>query len=115
MKKKIKEYPKEVLEVIPKGMYCHGELTLNSSELYLPLKICPFWFKINNRKKQENGYCVLLGKGDYEMNREKHIGLWTSYNKQKVVKKWKEHYGPNNPDSSSLLWDQCKEEGCPKQ
>ena len=110
MKKKIKEYPKEVLEVIPKGYYCHGELTLNSSELYLPLKMCPFWFKIKGRPKQEDGYCVLLSKGDYEINREKTTLLCTNYQgKDRKPKKYKIKCGPNNPSFMSLLHDQCKE------
>jgi hypothetical protein len=110
--KKVKEYPEEVLKVIPKGYYCHGKLVSDGKGRFKESTPgCPFWFMIKDREKQENGYCVLLGKGDYEINREPHIGEWSQCDKGKVIKKWKEHYGPNNPDSSSLLWDECKECG----
>jgi len=111
MKQKKKEYPKEVLDVIPDGYYCHGQYVTYANSNSETINDCPFWFKIKKRAKHENGYCVLLGKGDYELNREPNIGIWRSVDKGKVIKKWKAKYGPNNPSSSSLLWDQCKECG----
>jgi hypothetical protein len=109
MKKKI--YPKEVLKKIPKGYYCHGELVDSKTSLgVISLSMCPFWFKIKERKEQENGYCVLLGKGDYEINREPHTVLWYGCKNGKIEKKWRVKHDSKHPDNSSLLWDQCK--GC---
>jgi hypothetical protein len=59
---------KHVGEVeIPAGMYCYGE------------KNCPFWDKAENKPEQLNGFCWLLGKGDWD-----------------------------GDDSIGELWDQCK-------
>ena len=98
-----KQYPKEVLKTIPKGPYCHGTIGRDP--------VCLFWFHIKGRPKQENGYCALLGKGDYELNREPHISIVTSYIEGKAQKPIKIKYDAKHPDWSSLLWDQCKECG----
>jgi len=39
---------------IPAGMYCYGE------------KNCPFWDKAENKPHQLNGFCWLMGKGDWD-------------------------------------------------
>lgn len=111
-----KQYPKEVLNVIPNGDYCHGKLVESKTSLgIIPLSICPFWFKIKKRKSHENGYCVLLGKGDYEINREKTTVIHMTWDKETGKEiKTKIKCGPDNPSFMSLLWDQCKEFGCPK-
>jgi len=93
-------------KIIPKGLYCHDEKDMN--------KICPYWRKREGYDEQENGYCNYLNKGDYEINREVYTGIWTSYKDGKKVKTWKVKYNLEYPDNSSLLWDKCKEEGCPK-
>lgn len=113
MRKIKKQFPKEVLNKIPDGDYCHGDRYVHGKgKTYFPL-MCPFWFKIASRPKQENGYCILIGKGDYEINREKHTILEMGFhNGKKITKKIK--CGPDNPSFMSLLWDQCKELGCPK-
>jgi len=40
---------------IPHGMYCHGD----------EHKPCPHWKRVWWRRKQENGYCKLLKRGDW--------------------------------------------------
>lgn len=112
---KSKTYPKEVLAVIPKGWYCHGTFSGPvGADGVVPTTVgdCPFLFKIKGRPKQEDGYCVLLGTGDYEMNRRKHTAVLTYRNpKTGKSKKKKVKFGPSNPSFFSLLWDQCKECG----
>ena len=113
MKKIKKQYPKEVLAVIPKGYYCHGEIkVINNKSDWNNTYICPFWFKIKTRLKQENGYCALLGKGDYELNNEvkwQEIKSINKNNKSKKINKSKTAHEIGLP--MSLLWDQCKECG----
>jgi len=41
---------------IPEGPYC-----------YRGDHICPYWSKSMEHPYQENGYCALLGKGDWEI------------------------------------------------
>jgi len=54
---------------IPKGICCYDK------------NKCPFWSMDLSRPSQENGYCYLIGRGDWEIG------------------------------ATSLLWDQCKECG----
>lgn len=63
------------LSAIPSGLYCHAEDDMT--------RICPYWSKSLEHPYQENGYCALLGEGDWD---EPGRGL-------------------------SLLWDQVKECG----
>lgn len=114
MKKIKKQYPKEVINKIPNGDYCHGKLVESKTAMgVIPLSMCPFWFRIKSRSKQECGYCVLLGKGDYEINREKRTVIETRF-KDGKKKTRRIYFGPKKPCNMSLLWDQCKEFGCPK-
>jgi len=41
--------------VIPAGIYCYDQ---NGN--------CPYWDKAANRPEQDNGFCWLLGKGDWD-------------------------------------------------
>lgn len=59
------------LNAIPEGPYCYGA---NG-------EVCPYWSKNPDQPYQENGYCALLGMGDWAIG------------------------------DGSLLWDQCKECG----
>lgn len=53
---------KKIHEKIPQGPYCTG---------------CPFWKKDENKPSQENGYCDLLQKGDWDFAREGYLSfLW---------------------------------------
>lgn len=116
MRKAKKKYPKEILDVIPNDYYCHGDYANWFMRLINRKKydyICPFWFKINGLPEQECGYCALIGKSDYEMNREKHDLIMTYFKNGKTRRKLI-RCGPDNPSSFSLLWDKCKEVGCPK-
>ena len=59
---------------IHKGLYCYRRDKYNHKT-----KVCK-WFRIDNRYDyQEDGYCVYLGKGDWQ------------------------------DEGASLLWDMCKE------
>lgn len=81
--------------LIPKGQYC-----------YDAGGVCPYWSRNSEYPEQANGYCSFLGKGDWDMNKEKS---------------WKMVEGPSwkNPSVDfvsaddlglplSLLWDQVK-------
>lgn len=59
---------KHLEKIIPKGLYCYNKDG-----------VCPFWDRLDGIPKQENGYCHLLEKGDWES------------------------------EGTMLLWDQCKE------
>jgi len=77
--------------LIPQGFYCYTRLKNGK------LKLCPYWSKIKNRRKQENGYCSYLGKGDWEINQEEE---WINVDTGEIVK-----------GNLSLLWDMVKECG----
>lgn len=42
--------------LIPKGIYCYSNQG-----------VCPYWSIREDRPGQTNGYCSLLGKGDWEL------------------------------------------------
>jgi len=86
--------------LIPRGLYCYNKN-----------KTCPYWKKIKDRDKQENGWCDYLGRGDYELNREVHEYKVTSYKDGKPSKVSEFQTGPNNPGFFSLIWDMVKECG----
>ncbi len=46
--------------VIPVGYYCYNDDG-----------VCPYWSLDSNQHEMENGYCKFLGKGDWDMNKEK--------------------------------------------
>lgn len=70
----------KAIDLIPKGIYCHGEIEVIDG-MAIRTEVCPFWRKLDTRPVQENGFCILMQRGD-----------WTE-----------EGFG--------LLWDQCKECG----
>ena len=45
-----------IFGVIPPGPYCYEN------------EICPYWDRIKDREYQEDGYCHLLKKGDWDEN-----------------------------------------------
>lgn len=45
------------INAIPEGPYCYGP----------NWEPCPYWSKSPFHPYQENGYCALLGKGDWEL------------------------------------------------
>lgn len=84
--------------VIPKGTYCDG---------------CPYWrhrSEIDNKEVNEYnfGYCLYLGKGDLEINSEKH---WRRvYTKEDGTEAEGELRSADDEGMFfSLLWDGCKE------
>lgn len=112
MRKAKKIYPKEILDLIPDGYYCHGDYEKNPILRFLFKKkykyICPFWFKLKDYPEQECGYCALLAKSDYAMNREVHDLIMETFKNGKR-KRTLIHCGPHNPSFMSLLWEKCKE------
>lgn len=91
--KKLK-YTKEQLSKIPPSYYC---------ESFDNRLTCPYWSIKKDLPEQENGYCSLLGKSDWDINEERGKLEWK--NKQgKIVKITKPH-----EICVSLLWDKCKE------
>ena len=71
--------PAQAVKLIPEGEYCYSVETLEDG--FVVRKTCPFWDKILDFPKQNNGYCHFRKKGDWQSS---GIGL---------------------------LWDQCKECG----
>ena len=47
---------------IPKGKKCFEIIDVNENEIYL----CPYWYRHPFKNDQSNGYCSLLGLGDWE-------------------------------------------------
>jgi len=87
---------KENLRFIPEGWYCE-DLKQN--------KTCPYWRLIPGRPRYLNGWCDYIGKGDLEITLETKLVRSNG----KVIK-------PKGSTSIpvGLLWDKCKEDGCPK-
>jgi len=50
------------VDLIPKGLYCHG-----SGDDFPSVYICPYWDFNEAHPHQENGYCHFIGKGDWEI------------------------------------------------
>lgn len=71
--------PVQALKLIPEGEYCYSVKTLEDGSV--ERKTCPFWNKIIDFPKQNNGYCHFRKQGDWQGS---GIGM---------------------------LWDQCKECG----
>jgi hypothetical protein len=81
---------------IPTGDYCHSTDGKG--------KVCPYWRIDNDREYQYNGYCVYLGKGDWELHQdETFTWQYPEAIKGTTVK------GKDVGFPISLLWDQCKE------
>jgi len=66
----------QCIRLIPEGEYCYGAESLPDGTIVRPT--CPFWDKILEFPKQNNGYCHYRKQGDWQTG---NIGL---------------------------LWDQCK-------
>jgi hypothetical protein len=93
-------------KLIPKGLYCYSGSCAPGSKTF---KLCPYWSSKKNRPEQENGYCSYLGKGDWEINREKKIVIARVHQKDGSYKEVKEKYGPDRPSFFGILFDMCKE------
>jgi hypothetical protein len=70
----------QCIALIPVGEYCYTRVADEHSKYdgFLRTKTCPFWDKIIDFPKQNNGYCHYRKQGDWQMG------------------------------SVGLLWDQCK-------
>lgn len=75
-------------QLIPKGYYCYDERG-----------ICPYWHCDEARPAQQNGYCAYMGKGDWDLNKEKG---W----REEGSDEWKSAEEIGMP--LSLLWDKVK-------
>lgn len=51
-------------KLIPEGNYCYGIKTLEDGFVVRPT--CPFWDKLLDFPKQNNGYCHYLKQGDFQ-------------------------------------------------
>lgn len=81
--------------VIPKGVYCY---TLDKTGKQVT---CPYWRRIKERGKQEDGWCDYLEKGDVELVAEGGFFQMGEDN-QPIL---------DTEIGFSLLWDMCKECG----
>lgn len=70
----------KVYKAIPRGDYCYRIIKHMPGGSFITWD-CPMWSMRPDKPHQENGYCLWLGKGDWEEN------------------------------EPTLLWDQCKECG----
>jgi len=88
------------LGIIPRGYYCHF------SDMK---KVCRYWSLNDNLPYQENGYCSLMGKSDWDINEESGMIEVThfSHNPHRETHKSMESA---HELTVSLLWDKCK--GC---
>lgn len=84
---------------IPKGRYCHVSSDLN--------KVCPYWtYDTKHTEEHENGFCLYLNKGDWDLNEENGMITLDTYNKEGILLRRNK---VNAHDFQfSLLWDQVK-------
>ena len=79
---------------IPRGYYCH-DVRRNT---------CVYWSLRDELPHQENGYCFLIDKSDWEINEEAGmLGGWYGDGSSAPLVSAHEI-------KMSLLWDKCK--GC---
>ena len=96
---KIKTLLLKLFRVIPRGYYCHF------SDMS---RVCRYWSVRDNLPYQENGYCTLLGKSDWDINEERGTVEITHFaqNPHREIRKSIESA---HEYTVSLLFDQCKE------
>jgi len=80
---------------IPKGLYCHDT----------KWRTCIHWQLIPNLPYQENGYCWLIDKSDWDINEEANPIEVTRYENGIPHKSLED----SHIYRVSLLWDKCKE------
>ena len=58
----------QLKKLIPEGPYCYTRVTDEHSKYdgFFRTKRCPFWTKIFDFPKQNNGYCHVMKKGDWQ-------------------------------------------------
>ena len=81
-----------IKRTIPYGFYCYDKVGT-----------CPHWSMKDELPVQENGYCSLLGKSDWDRNEEHGDIKWQNETGE-ITRITKPHEMP-----LSLLWDMCKE------
>lgn len=85
---------------IPVGYYCYDKKGN-----------CPYWSIRKDKPEQRNGYCAYLGKGDWDINKEKRFTL-IEFEGKKIPKNKRVMRSANEAGiPGSLLFDQCKECG----
>jgi len=101
IRKKVEDIKKR--SKIPRGYYCHDSKNMD--------KICPYWrLDAVHTEEQENGYCEYLGKGDWDLNKEKTT-IKESRRQEDGTYKETIYENTSWHDlglTESLLWDQCK-------
>ena len=89
---------KEMRIGIPKGPYCHDN----------KLNVCVYWELRRDLPNQENGYCFLIGKSDWDINEEANTVEVTHFRGELEPYKTIESA---HIYRVGLLWDKCKECG----
>lgn len=83
--------------IIPRGYYCH----FSNME-----KVCRYWSINPELPYQENGYCALLHKSDWDIDEECGKVEVTTFNKDRSIK------SKTMEDAHiyriSMLWDKLK-------
>ena len=84
-------------KLIPKGKYCYKKIKGKDK------KLCVYWRRVALRNIKENGYCVYLNVGDYEINvqNDKMVPVGCRSNKLGIIRK--------KGELLSRLWNQEKE------
>ncbi len=80
-------------------------------------KICPYWrLDPIHTGERENGYCEYLEKGDWDINEEKTAIAESRKQEDGTYKEtiYKNTSWHDLGLAESLLWDKCKEVGCPR-
>lgn len=100
--------------VIPKGYYCHGDLSKDENGEYINPYICPYWSMDSSKPEQACGYCSYLEKGDWDFNKEANSVERKSYSKGEDGKFIETIHPPGSLEGTimehvGLLWDYCKE------
>jgi hypothetical protein len=93
-KKKIKKDKSK----IPYGYYCYDE---NG--------VCPYWKRVKNRSKYENGFCDYLGYGDWDVNEKEVLTGQTKDPKTGKIIQLEKGTGHQLGLLFSTIWDQVKE------
>ena len=52
--------------LIPKGLYCYHRLSHYADGRTI-VDMCPYWKKRDDKEEQESGYCLYLGRGDWNV------------------------------------------------
>lgn len=91
----LKTFFLKLFGVIPRGYYCH----------FSDGRVCRYWSMKHDLPEQENGYCSLIGKSDWDINEECGTVEVTHYDGKEVHKSRESTHNCH----ISLLFDKVKE------